>query len=117
MQIVELKEPLFDMGRLVATRAVAVTMDEDPQFRKRIDAAVLRHISGDFGAIPAEDVTANLEDLAAGCLKNGGGRVMSRYHTDGTPDTNGEHRDGDVYIITNNENGTIYTCVLYCNEY
>ena len=58
-----MKEPLFDMGRLVATRAVAVTMDEDPQFRKRIDAAVLRHISGDFGAIPAEDVTANLEDL------------------------------------------------------
>lgn len=114
---VQTKEPLFDGGRIVATRAVAERMNEDAKFVQLCNVALLRHICGDFGAIPEEDTAANLAELEAGCLENGGGRVLSRYHTDGTPESVADFLDGDIYIITNNEAGTVYTCLMYCGEY
>lgn len=109
----EPKTPLFELGRIVATRGVAATMENDPKFRDICLRATLRHCTGDFGCTPEEDCTANLADLRDGCLQHGGGRILSRYH----PDTDREFYDGDVFIQTLCEAGEIYTCIMYPDEY
>jgi len=99
-------KPLFELGRIVATRPVSLQMDKDESFRKFVFSCLIRHANGDFGVIPEEDVHANLDELIEGVLEEGGGRVLSRYQTD--PE--------DIYIQTMNENGDVYTCVMYCKE-
>lgn len=111
------KTPLFDLGRVVATRGLSNDMERDEALRNHVLKCITRHACGDFGMMPEEDVEANLQDLNAGVLETGGGRILSRYHTDGTEESVYEHLDGDIYVQTLNEEGTVYTCAMYCNEY
>lgn len=113
----QIKEPLFDMGRTVATRPVSMKIENDEDFRELVGICLYRHSVGDFGATPEEDVRANLDELNAGVLKTGGGRILSRYHTNGEPDEKEDFFPEDIYIQTLNENGSVYTMVMFCEEY
>lgn len=115
--MIDNKEPLFDMGRVVATRPVSERMEEDKNFEQTVMKCLLRHATGDFGVTPEEDKRANMEELNSGVLEHGGGRILSRYHTDGTTEAEEGFREGDIYIQTMKEGETLYTCVLYCEEY
>lgn len=56
------------------TATIAETMKEDEQTLFYILQCLERFYSGDYGTIPAEDTTANNEDL-----KSGYGHVLARY--------------------------------------
>lgn len=111
------KEPLFDIGRVIATKTVSERMEHDKDFEQVILENIFRHSTGDFGAIQEIDRNSNIEDLKSGVLEHGGGRILSRYHTNGVPDTIKDFKEDDIYIQTLREVDTIYTCVMYCNEY
>jgi len=106
-----LKErPLFDLGRVVATQPVNVTMENDKDFEQTVLKCLDLHANGDFGILSEADKQANLDDLDNGVLEYGGGRILSRYHTDNTPER-------DIYIQTLKKEDIVYTCVMFCNEY
>lgn len=106
----------INLGRVVCTRAIAEAMKEQ-QFNTAVTKCLNALEAHNYGAIPQCDVEANEADLARGVLENGGGRILARYHTNGTPNTNQEHQESDIYITTQNEGGNIYTCVMFCHEY
>ncbi|TGN94560.1 hypothetical protein PL79_027530 [Burkholderia sp. USMB20] len=53
-----MSRPLFQLGQVVATRAVAAHLEQH-----RIAAALYldRHVHGDWGSVPAEDARADAE--------------------------------------------------------
>lgn len=63
-------EPLFEIGRLLATPGAVDTLTEDEMF-----TALNRHVRGDWGDICEEDQAANDEALRDGL------RILSSYHT------------------------------------
>ena len=87
--------PKFELGRLVATRAVAETgLDVGPLLR--------RHIKGDWGDVCEEDAEQN-----EWALKNDE-RLMSVYKdVPGMPE--------DIWIITERDRSV--TTVLYPSDY
>lgn len=64
------KSPLFSLGAVVATSAVALHLSEN---NIEIHSYLSRHLQGDWGDVPPEDIIEN--DYAA---KNGL-RVLSAY--------------------------------------
>lgn len=109
--------PLFALGQLVATSTVNFRMKNNADFQTKCLNAVQRHITGDFGVITESDIESNLQELQEGCLVHGGGRVLSRYHTDEHTDDDHTFYDGDIYIQTWNEQGTVYTLIMMTDEY
>lgn len=65
-----LSSPMFAPGQIVATPGALAAMEEH---RCTPLSLLARHLSGDWGSIPAEDARAN--ELAL----NTGGRVLSSY--------------------------------------
>lgn len=65
-----LSSPRFPPGQLVATPAALTAMEEH---RCTPLSLLARHLTGDWGCVPAEDAQAN--DLAL----SSGGRVLSSY--------------------------------------
>ena len=63
-------EPLFQIGRLVATRGAVDTLTEDEMF-----TALNRHVRGDWGDVCEEDQAANDDALREEL------RLLSSYHT------------------------------------
>lgn len=66
----ETPQPLFELGRVVATPGALDTLRQagvDPL------ALLARHVTGDWGQLPEEDVEANREALAQGF------RLLSAY--------------------------------------
>jgi hypothetical protein len=78
--------PLFELGRIVATRGALAVPD-----RQRI-ACLTRHACGDFGAIPAQD------PLNWYAIK-GGRSVMSAYAIDPAKPCDGDGGN-TLWIIT-----------------
>lgn len=91
------KRPLFDLGQVMATPGfldAAHRNEESP-----LDY-LGRHVTGNWGDLPEEDIEANREALAHG------GRIFSAYHlADGTK----------FYLIT--EWDRSYTTFLLPEEY
>ena len=90
-------QPLFALGQVVATPGALDTLREagiDPS------ALLTRHVTGDWGELPEEDLEANREALAQGY------RLLSNY-----PLETGER----VWIIT--EWDRSYTTLLRPDEY
>ncbi|WP_413168876.1 hypothetical protein [Burkholderia latens] len=91
-----MSRPLFQLGQVVATRAVAAHLEQH-----RIAAAFYldRHVHGDWGSVPAEDARANLSAVAHGA------RILSSYDVAGKR----------VWIIT--EADRRMTTLLFSSEY
>lgn len=87
--------PKFEPGRIVATATCAGEISPEV-----IQAALARHLAGDWGDIGAEDSRQNELDLRRG------GRLLSRYR-----DQNGEA----FWIITEADRSS--TCILRPSEY
>lgn len=64
------QNPKFGLGRLVATPNALQTVEPS-----EVDAALLRHVRGDWGDVDGFDREAN--DIAL----QEGGRLLSAYHT------------------------------------
>lgn len=89
-------EPLFQLGRLVATPAALQHLDlagQDPQ------ALVQRHVTGDFGQLCEEDIGMNRRAIQQGL------RILSAYEIAG-------HK---FYCITEADRSS--TCLLLAREY
>lgn len=84
----------FELGRVVTTRSVAVSVD--PVVTATL---VKRHASGDWGNVCEEDAQANETALAEG------ERILSIYEASGQK----------VYVIT--EADRSHTTVLFASEY
>lgn len=65
-----LSSPKFPPGQIVATPGALAAMEEH---RRSPLSLLARHLTGDWGDVPAEDARSN--DLAL----NAGGRVLSSY--------------------------------------
>jgi len=98
------KNPVFLSG------AVVKTYQNNEAFQDTISKILERFYSGDFGAIPPEDMAANVSDLSYSQ-----GRIVARYtEADGLPE--------DVYIIAYfcEDNSGVdynYTSILYTTDY
>jgi hypothetical protein len=90
--------PLFSLGRLVATPAALALLADAGE-----NPAVLlaRHVSGDWGEVPAEDARENELSISEGY------RIVSSY-----PIGSGGAR---VWIITEADRSS--TCILLPEEY
>ncbi|ARL15317.1 hypothetical protein [Burkholderia pseudomallei] len=91
-----MNRPLFPLGQVVATRAVAVHLE---QHRISAFPYLDRHVHGDWGSVPAEDAKANHLSVAHGA------RILSNY------DIAGKY----VWIIT--EADRRMTTLLFPSEY
>jgi len=60
----------FETGRLIVTMGIAADI-KIPE----VNAALLRHVNGDWGCIPKEDAISNDESI------KGGGRILSAYYS------------------------------------
>jgi hypothetical protein len=96
-QSADIPQPLFELGQVVATPGALDTLRE-----AGIDPRVLltRHVTGDWGELPEEDLAANREALQQDL------RLLSNY-----PLETGER----VWIIT--EWDRSYTTLLRPDEY
>ena len=66
------KQPLFDLGRLVATPGALAALAKTGQNAVEFLA---RHVTGDWGELPVEDKTENCLSLQQGF------RLLSSYRT------------------------------------
>ena len=90
----------FQGGRVVATRAVAIWMDENGDVaRQGVGEALHRHFDGDWGEMCPEDKRVNDQALKDGA------RLMSSYTID----------DRKVWIITEWDRSV--TTVLFPEDY
>lgn len=91
-----MSRPLFQLGQVVATRAVAAHLEQHG-----IAAAFYldRHVHGDWRCVPAEDARANHSAVAHGA------RILSSYDVAGKR----------VWIIT--EADRRMTTLLFPSEY
>lgn len=85
IQVVDLSNKKFELGRIVMTRGVEAKFDgnEEAMF-----GYLERHMSGDWGDLVANDKKMNEDALTSG------ERILSSYEL---PD---EHGGGKMYIIT-----------------
>ena len=90
----------FKLGKLVATKAIAVAMEENNKFLKEVHGALDRYITRDWGEMCKEDKDMNDE-----ALKTGDDRIFASYETS----------RGKIYIIT--EWDRSYTTILFADEY
>lgn len=95
-------EKLFSSGILVATRAIADRIDQDPLFAGLVHTAIQMHLNGNWGDICDEDWNINQE-----ALKNGG-RLFSAYWMDDA------HKE-KIWIIT--EANRSATTILFPSDY
>lgn len=91
----------FRTGRLVATRAVADRIEEDPSFYSFCALSIDRHFKGDWGELDEEDKRLNDEALTIG------ERLLSKFVFFKT----GE----EIFIITERDRSV--TTILYPSDY
>jgi hypothetical protein len=94
----------FPIGELVCTRGVALLMndeaDEDKEFYNFVLSSLKRHVQGDWGELPPEDVKENEYSL------NRNLRLLSAYLHEKLP---------KIWIITEADRSV--TTVLFPEEY
>jgi hypothetical protein len=89
--------PLFTLGQVVATPSALAVLEKAG---RQPGDFLSRHISGDWGEVPPEDVKENEFSLKHGF------RVLSAYHTSA----------GDkLWVITEADRSS--TCILLPEEY
>jgi len=71
--IAQIPEPLFELGRVVATEAALQSIKDSGQ---EVDGFLNRHVHGDWGILSEMDAMKNDEALATG------DRIFSTYRTD-----------------------------------
>lgn len=71
--IAQIPEPLFELGRVMATPAALQSIKDSGQ---DVDVFLNRHVHGDWGVLSALDALKNDEALATG------DRIFSTYRTD-----------------------------------
>jgi hypothetical protein len=91
------KQPLFDLGQLVATPGALTALEKAGQNAMEF---LSRHVTGDWGDIPEEDRKENQYSLEHGF------RLLSSYHT---------NADQVVWVIT--EGSRSHTTLLLPDEY
>jgi hypothetical protein len=97
-----MKKPLFNPGEIFATPgAFAAIPDPEAQ-----TALLVRHLSGDWGCVGAEDSATNDSALTSGA------RLFSAYPIDPAKPYEGENR---VWIITEADRSV--TTLLLPDEY
>ena len=90
-------KPLFNLGRLVATPGALAAIEQSGQ---QPGDFLARHVSGDWGDVPPEDIKENEMSLQHGF------RLLSAYRTNA----------GDrLWVIT--ESNRSSTCILLPEEY
>jgi hypothetical protein len=90
-------KPLFPLGHVVATPGALAAIEKADQ---RLGEFLARHVSGDWGEVPPEDIKENELSLQHGF------RLLSAYHTSA----------GDkLWVITEADRSS--TCILVPNEY
>lgn len=99
----------FQLGQIVATRAVADRMNEDENFAKLVTDSIYRHGNGDWGVTCKEDCKTNNEALKCG------DRVMSAWTIDPSQGESKGYGDNTLWIITEADRSV--TTVLYPDEY
>ena len=95
--MVALKNPLFQLGQVVATPGA---IDALAEAQTSAWALLSRHVSGDFGEVDAEDWQANLSAI------NDDARILSAYTL-----KTGER----LWVITEADRSS--SCVLRPDEY
>ena len=90
-----------EIGQLVATRAVSLDTQADPEFNNHVVDCVMRYMSCDWGDTHPDDKPLN--DSA---VKNGDDRVLAVYKSDRFP---------TIWIITEWDRSV--TTILYPDEY
>jgi hypothetical protein len=91
------KQPLFDLGQLVATPGALTALEKAGQNAMEF---LSRHVTGDWGNIPEEDHKENQYSLEHGL------RLLSSYRT---------NADQIVWVIT--EGSRSHTTLLLPDEY
>ncbi len=91
------RRPLFSLGMVVATPGAIAAADAANDVLMRY---VARHVAGEWGDLPPEDVRAN-----ARALKDGS-RLLSAYHL---------HDGTKIWIWTEADRSS--TCVMLPSEY
>ena len=91
------KQPLFDLGQLVATPGALTALEKAGQNAMEF---LSRHVTGDWGDIPEEDCKENQYSLEHGF------RLLSSYRT---------NADQVVWVIT--EGSRSHTTLLLPDEY
>ena len=90
-------KPLFTLGQVVATPGALATIEKSGQ---QPGDFLSRHVSGDWGEVPPEDIKENELSLQHGF------RLLSAYHTS----------VGDMlWVITEADRSS--TCILLPEEY
>lgn len=91
----------FQMGKLVATRAVADRMQADKMFEKFVYSSLGRYIDGDWGSMDDSDKALN--DNA---VKTGESRIIAAYV---------DQTDTTIWIITEWDHSV--TTILFPSDY
>lgn len=94
--------PVFDMGKLVVTRAIDEKMRDDAQFRNFVYASLGRYAKKDWGEMAKEDLERNNE-----ALLSGEERIFAAYKRAGS--------DEKIWIITEWDRSV--TTVLFPEDY
>ena len=90
-------KPLFPLGQVVATPGALAAIEKSGQ---QPGEFLARHVSGDWGEVPPEDIKENELSLHHGF------RLLSAYHTSA----------GDkLWVITEADRSS--TCILLTGEY
>ena len=90
----------FRLGQHVMTRGVNDLVAENTAFAKFVVESLVRHSTGDWGNLSAEDKAENDRSL------NEGERLLSAYENEGLP---------KIWIITEADRSA--TTVLFPDEY
>ena len=95
------RRPLFQLGRIVATRFALSAVPN----HQRMDC-LIRHVTGDFGCVCSDDAELNRE-----AIKNGD-RILSAYPIDPSKPSQG-FGDNTLWIITEADR-SVTTFLLPC---
>ena len=90
----------FPLGQTVMTRGVNDMVAENASFAKLVAESLVRHATGDWGDLSAEDKAENDRSLQEG------ERLLSAYENEGLP---------KIWIITEADRSA--TTVLFPDEY
>ena len=96
------ERPLFSLGKVVCTRALAFDINEDETVRKEVEEAFNRYILKDWGDLSDDDKRAN--DRA---VETKDDRVLAEYKTS----------KGGIYIITEECEVGLVTTLMYKSDY
>jgi hypothetical protein len=97
------KQPLFELGRIVATPGALEQTNPEQRL-----IYLGRHVSGDFGCICPEDVQTNRDGIKHG------DRILSAYPIDPSKPSKG-YGDNTLWIITESDRSA--TTFLLPSEY